>query len=79
MRGNETQAEACFQCALDVARQQGAKSWQLRALMSLSRLLQTLGKQEQARHVLGQIYSWFTEGFDTPDLRDAKSLLEELS
>jgi DNA-binding SARP family transcriptional activator/predicted ATPase len=79
VRGNETQAEACFQRALDVARQQGAKSWQLRAVMSLSRLWQTLGKQEQARHLLAETYGWFTEGFDGPDFRDAKSLLEELS
>jgi predicted ATPase len=72
-------AEACFQKALDMARQQQAKSWELRAAMSLSRLWQCQGKSEAARQLLAPIYSWFTEGFDTADLQEAKVLLEELS
>jgi tetratricopeptide (TPR) repeat protein len=73
------QAEACFQQALDVARRQQAKSLELRAAMSLSRLWQQQGKREEARQVLAEVYSWFTEGFDTPDLQAAKTRLEELS
>ena len=72
------QAEACFQQALAVARRQQAKSWELRAAMSLSRLWQQQGKRAEARELLAPIYSWFTEGFDTPDLQEAKALLEEL-
>jgi class 3 adenylate cyclase/predicted ATPase len=71
-------AEACFQQALDVARHQEAKSWELRAAMSLSRLWQHQGKRDQARELLAPIYGWFTEGFDTADLQDARALLEEL-
>jgi hypothetical protein len=72
-------AETCFQHALDIARRQQAKSWELRAAMSLSRLWQQQGKQDEARELLVPIYGWFTEGFDTADLREAKVLLEELS
>jgi predicted ATPase len=72
-------AEACFQQALDVARQQQAKSWELRAAMSLSRLWQRQGKSDAARQLLAPIYGWFTEGFDTADLQEARALLEELS
>jgi predicted ATPase len=72
-------AEACFQQALDVARHQQAKSWELRAAISLSRLWQRQGKRTEARGLLAPIYGWFTEGFDTPDLQDAKALLEELT
>ena len=72
------QAEACFQQALAIARRQQAKSWELRAAMSLSRLWQQQGKQAEARELLTPIYGWFTEGFDTADLQDAKALLEEL-
>jgi predicted ATPase len=72
------QAEACFQQALAVACRQQAKSWELRAAMSLSRLWQQQGKRAEARELLAPIYSWFTEGFDTPDLQEAKALLEEL-
>jgi DNA-binding SARP family transcriptional activator len=75
----EPEVENCFHRAIQVARQQQAKSWELRATMSLCRLWQKQGKAEEARRVLEEIYSWFTEGFDTPDLRDARSLLEELS
>ena len=75
----DTEAEACFQQALDVARQQQAKSWELRAAMSLARLWQHQGKHAAARVLLAPIYGWFTEGFDTADLREAKELLEALS
>jgi TOMM system kinase/cyclase fusion protein len=73
------QAEACFQQALGVAHRQQAKSLELRAAMSLSRLWQQQGKQAEARELLAPIYGWFTEGFDTADLQEAKTLLEELS
>ena len=71
-------AEAFFQCALDVARQQQAKSWELRAAMSLARLWRDQGKVQQARELLAPVYGWFTEGFDTRDPKEAKTLLEEL-
>jgi hypothetical protein len=71
------QAEACFQAALDVARQE-AKSWELRAALSLARLWQQQGKRAEARELSAPIYNWFTEGFDTADLQEAKVLLEEL-
>ena len=67
------EAEACFQKALEVARSQSAKSLELRAAMSLSRLWQRQGKKEEARQLLGEIYGWFTEGFDTADLKAAKA------
>src|SRR5262249_10727955 len=72
------QAEACFQQALAVARRQQAKSWELRAAMSLARLWQRQGKCTEARELLAPVYGWFTEGFDTADLQDARALLEEL-
>ena len=72
------EAEACFRQALAVARQQQAKSWELRAAMSLARLWQQQGKRAAARHLLAEVYAWFTEGFDTADLQDAKALLDEL-
>jgi predicted ATPase len=71
-------AEAHFECALAVARQQQAKSWELRAAMSMARLWRDQGKPQQARELLTPIYGWFTEGFDTRDLKEAKALLEEL-
>jgi predicted ATPase len=75
----ETQAaEACFQRALDVARHQQAKWWELRAAMSLARLWQCQGKRADARELLAEIYGWFTEGFDTADLREAQALLVAL-
>ena len=79
MQGDETEAEASFHKAIEIARRQQAKSWELRATASLSRLWQRLGKREEARQMLAEIYGWFTEGFDTPDLKEAKVLLEELS
>jgi len=77
--GAGTDAEACFGQAIQVARRQEAKSWELRAAMSLCRLWQKQGQREKARQLLAEIYAWFTEGFDTPDLKEAKVLLEELS
>jgi predicted ATPase len=73
------QAEACFQQALAVARRQQAKSLELRAALSLSRLWQQQGQRQAARELLAPIYGWFTEGFDTGDLQEAKALLEELA
>jgi predicted ATPase len=73
------QAEACFQKAKDVARRQQAKALELRAAISLSRLWQRQGKHEAAWQLLAEVYGWFTEGFDTHDLQEAKALLEELS
>jgi predicted ATPase len=71
-------AEACFQQALAVAQRQQAKSWELQAAISLSRLWQRQGKRAEARELLAEIYGWFTEGFDTADLQDARALLEAL-
>jgi predicted ATPase len=71
------EAETCFHQALDIARRQEARSWELRAAMSLSRLWQRHGKLQEARELLAPIYAWFTEGFDTADLQEAKALLEE--
>ena len=73
------EAEACFQKAIEVARNQEAKSLELRAVMSLSRLWQQQGKHAEAQQRLAELYGWFTEGFDTKDLQAAKALLEELS
>jgi class 3 adenylate cyclase/predicted ATPase len=73
------QAEACFQQALDIARCQQAKSWELRAATSLARLWHRQGKRDEARELLAPIYSWFTEGFDTADLQEVKALVDELS
>jgi predicted ATPase/class 3 adenylate cyclase len=74
-----SEAETCLRHAIDISRHQSAKSLELRAAMSLSRVLQKQGKKEEARQMLADIYGWFTEGFDTPDLKEAKALLEELS
>jgi predicted ATPase len=73
------QAETHFERARAVARQQQAKSWELRAAMSLARLWRDQGKTQQARELLAPVYGWFTEGFDTRDLKEAKALLEELA
>jgi predicted ATPase/class 3 adenylate cyclase len=73
---NPAQAEASFHQALAIAHRQQAKSWELRAAMSLSRLWQQQGKRDEARDLLAPIYGWFTEGFDTADLQEAKALLE---
>jgi predicted ATPase len=77
--GAGREAEACFRQALTIARQQQAKSLELRAMMSLTRLYQRQGRQAEARPVLAECYGWFTEGFDTPDLREARALLEGVS
>ena len=71
-------AEAYFDRALAVARQQQAKPWELRAAMSLARLWRDQAKVQQARELLAPVYAWFTEGFDTLDLKEAKALLSEL-
>jgi|SRR6516162_9372979 predicted ATPase len=72
-------AEACFERALAVARAQQAKSFELRAAMSMARLLRDKGKRDEARQLLASVYGWFTEGFDTLDLKQAKALLDELA
>ena len=71
--------QAYFDRALAVARQQQAKSWELRATMSMARLWRDQGKRDHARDLLAPVYGWFTEGFDTLDLKEAKALLDELS
>jgi predicted ATPase len=75
----QAEAEACFQRALDVARRQQAKSLELRAAMSLARLWQQQGKRAEARELLAPVYGWFTEGFDTADLKEAQALLDALA
>jgi len=72
-------AERYFDRALAVARQQQAKRWELRAATSMTRLWRNQGKQQQARELLAPVYGWFTEGFDTLDLKEAKALLDELA
>jgi predicted ATPase len=74
-----TKAEAYFELALSVAREQQAKSWELRAAMSLARLLREQGEPDQARDLLAPVNGWFTEGFDTLDLKEAKALLDALA
>ncbi len=74
-----TQAEACFRRALALARRQGAKSHELRGGTSLARLWREQGRLRQALRLLAPIYDWFTEGFETPDLQEARRLLDELS
>ena len=74
-----TKAEAYFERALAIARQQQAKSWELRAAMSMARLWRDQGKRDEARDLLAPVYGWFTEGFDTLDLKEAKALLDTLT
>jgi predicted ATPase len=74
----DDEAEACFQTAIKVARGQQAKSLELRAAVSLGRLWRDKGKRTQARQLLAEVHNWFTEGFETQDLKDARSLLAEL-
>jgi class 3 adenylate cyclase/tetratricopeptide (TPR) repeat protein len=76
---NATQAEESFRTAIEISRQQKAKSWELRAATSLARLLRDTDRRDEARAILAEIYGWFTEGFDTADLKDAKALLDELN
>jgi tetratricopeptide (TPR) repeat protein len=77
-RAIATEAEACFRQAIETARELSARSFELRAGMSLARLLRDTGRREEAREQLAAVYNWFTEGFDTADLKDAKALLGEL-
>jgi predicted ATPase len=76
---NTPEAHSCFQRAIEIARRQSAKSLKLRATTSLARLLASQGRREEARAMLAEIYGWFTEGFDTGDLIDARALLKELN
>jgi predicted ATPase len=76
---NAAKAQGYFERALQAARQQKAKSWELRAAMSMARLWRDQGKTQQARKLLAPVYGWFTEAFDTRDLKDAKALLVEMS
>jgi predicted ATPase len=76
---NASEAQNCFQRAIEIARKQSAKSWELRATTSLARLLNEQGRRDEARTMLADIYNWFTEGFDTADLKDAKASLDELN
>src|SRR5262249_23192347 len=78
-RNPQLEAEECFQQAIAIARRQRTKSWELRAGISLSRLWQQQGKRAEAHQMLAGIYGWFTEGFDTKDLQEAKALLDELA
>jgi predicted ATPase len=78
-RGKAKEAEGCFLQAMEIARRQQAKSLELRVTMSLARLWQRQGKKDEARQMLAEIYSWFTEGFDTADLKEAEALLEALA
>lgn len=75
---NATEAESCYHNALEVSRRQEAKSWELRAATSLAKLWQCQGKRQEAHDLLAPVYNWFTEGFDTADLKEAKGLLEKL-
>jgi adenylate cyclase len=75
----EAEAETCFHRAIEIARRQGAKSLELRAVTSLTRLWEQQGKKQEARNMLAETFGWFTEGFDTADLKDAKALLDELA
>jgi predicted ATPase len=75
---DDAEAEQCFRTAIEIARRQKAKFWELRATTSLAKLLRKQGKADSARQMLSEIYNWFTEGFDTADLKDAKALLEKL-
>ena len=76
--GDNAASENCYQQALDVAQRQSAKFWEIRAAIDLARLWQGQGKPQQARELLAPVYGWFTEGFDTRDLKEAKALLDEL-
>jgi predicted ATPase len=76
---NQAEAETYFHHALDIARSQQAKSFELRTATSLARLWQQQGKSQEAHDLLAPVYGWFTEGFDTADLKDAKALLDELA
>ena len=74
----QAEAEACFLKAIEIARSQKAKSWELRAATSLARLWRQRSRQKEAHKLLSEVYNWFTEGFDTKDLQEAKALLDSL-
>ena len=76
--GDVSVAEAAFHAALDLARRQGAKMWELRVAASLARLWAERGDRRKAHHLLAPVHGWFTEGFGTPDLREARALLDAL-
>jgi predicted ATPase len=78
MQGRDAEAETSLHKAIKVARRQQAKSWELRATVGLCHLWKQQGRTDEARQALSEAYGWFTEGFDTPDLQAAKSLLDEL-
>ena len=77
-QGHSEAAEELYRKALSIAREQEAKLWELRAAVSLARLRRDQGRHAEARDLLAPVYGWFTEGFDTPDLKEAKALLDEL-
>ena len=79
LKGDPNGAEQNYLASLDIARKQQAKSWELRTSTSLARLWQSQGKRKEAHELLAPIYNWFTEGFDTKDLKEAKAILDELS
>jgi predicted ATPase len=78
-QGHSAAAKELYRKALAIAEEQGAKMWELRAAVSLARLRRDQGRHAEARDLLGPVYGWFTEGFDTPDLKEAKALLDELT
>jgi predicted ATPase len=78
-QGDSEAAEELYRKALSIAQKQEAKLWELRAVVSLARLRRHQCRPAEARHLLTPVYGWFTEGFDTPDLRDAKALLDQLA
>jgi len=78
-QGHTEAAEKLYQKGLRISQEQEAKLWELRAVASLARLRRDQGRRAEARNLLAPIYGWFTEGFDTPDLKDAKTLLDELA
>ncbi|MGH6886651.1 MAG: hypothetical protein ACREGK_11335, partial [Geminicoccales bacterium] len=77
-RAAAAEAQACFEQGLDLARRQGTKGWELRAAISLAGLWRRRGRPQDARDLLAPIFGWFTEGFDTADLKDARALLAQL-
>ena len=79
LKGDFERAEKNYRASLDCAREQKAKGWELRSSTSLARLWQSQGKLQEAHDLLAPVYNWFTEGFDTKDLKEAKALLEELA
>ncbi|MBE0408821.1 MAG: hypothetical protein IBX69_03720 [Anaerolineales bacterium] len=78
LQGNDEKAEDSLVKALEIARQQNAKSWELRAAIGLAHLWQKQGKENEARQVVNEVYSWFSEGFDTPELQEARELCSEI-